>query len=124
MTSSTAVSAKIFCSAVRGADVFQFSSFGVANADKIVDFTRGEDKIELAPAVFTELPAALTADMLVVSNKPKALDADDRLIFQSSSGKLYYDADGSEPGKMQLVVQLMGVKTLDISDFVVAEPAP
>jgi len=103
-----------------GADVFQFDQLGTPDADTISDFKRGLDKIQLDATVFDKLPETLTADMLVVAKKPKAGDDNDFLIFDSASGKLYYDADANGAGKAEMVAMLTGVKTLDISDFVVS----
>lgn len=102
-----------------GADVFRFTDAGAKNADQVTDFVRGLDKIDLvvSGSLFSQLAGGISADMLRVGTKPKAQDANDFLIFDSASGKLYYDADGNGSGKAELVVTLMGVKDLAVSDF-------
>ena len=44
-------------------------------------------------------------------------DADDRLVYDTSSGHLYYDADGSGAGAAQLVANLPAGSTLVASDI-------
>ena len=49
----------------------------------------------------------------------EALEADDFLIFDAGSGKLYYDADGSGAGEAQQIALLDGVTTLSEADFLI-----
>jgi Ca2+-binding RTX toxin-like protein len=102
-----------------GSDVFQFSDVGSKNADQVTDFVRGVDKIDLLASgnLFSQFADGISADMLRVATKAKAQDSNDFLLFDSASGKLYYDADGNGSGKAELIVTLMGVKDFDISDF-------
>lgn len=48
-----------------------------------------------------------------------ALDADDFLIFGTTSGKLYYDGDGSGAGEAQQMALLDGVTTLSETDVLI-----
>lgn len=115
---------KDFLTGGSGKDTFEFSHVGPRNADIVTDFTSGDDKIALDASVFMQLPEVVTEEILVVGNKPKAIDAADRLIFDAASGNLYYDADGSGKGKAQLIAKLSGVKDLEITDFVITDLAP
>ena len=45
-------------------------------------------------------------------------DADDRLVFDTAAGNLYYDVDGSGTGSAVLLVHL-GNSTLDLFDCLV-----
>lgn len=101
-----------------GSDLFQFTHVGVRDADNVTDFSTGVDKIQLDTSVFTQLPGELNASILIESTAPKALEADDRLLFDTASGKLYYDADGNGSGKALLIAKLTGVQDIDINDFV------
>lgn len=89
----------------------------------ITDFVSGTDKIQLDDNYFTALnvPGTLTATSLDVGADSIAANAATRLIFDTTTHTLYYDADGSgsEFGALQLAV-LTGVNTLAASDFVVA----
>lgn len=78
-----------------GADTFLFAStLGGGNVDFITDYTAGTDKIALDDAVFTQLaPGALAAGAFVNGIVPG--DANDRILYNSGTGELFYDADGS-----------------------------
>ena len=78
-----------------GADRFTFQdSLGTGNADHIVDFAAGSDKILLENAVFSQLGVGpLSAGAFVVGTA--AADASDRIIYDAATGNLFYDSDGS-----------------------------
>jgi Ca2+-binding RTX toxin-like protein len=80
-----------------GKDSFVFDT-APAGSDTITDFSRAEgDKIQLSRAVFAGLThlGALTADEFYSANGAQTThDASDRVIYDTASGKLYYDADG------------------------------
>lgn len=106
-----------------GADAFVFDAAGwtAADADRILDFRSGEDAIWLDDAAFAALASdangALAAGQLVLGTR--ALDADDHLVYDQASGRLWYDADGSgrDEGRV-LVAKLGGGKALDADDLV------
>ncbi|WP_246252798.1 beta strand repeat-containing protein [Allomesorhizobium camelthorni] len=80
-----------------GSDTFQFD-FALdssSNVDTILNFSTG-DKIALASSVFSALStgALSNAQFFSGSGANAAQDSDDRIIYDSSSGALYYDADG------------------------------
>ena len=80
-----------------GSDTFIFSSaLGAGNVDTIQDFDARYDSIWLDDAVFGGAPGALAAGAFVIGTA--ASQADDRIIYDPTSHKLYYDADGSGAG--------------------------
>ena len=81
-----------------GNDGFYFENALVpANVDAILDFSALGDTIFLDDAVFTSLaPGALAAGAFVAGNT--ALDADDRILYDATTGEIFYDADGSGGG--------------------------
>ncbi|NMF96070.1 calcium-binding protein [Aromatoleum toluolicum] len=81
-----------------GADVFVFDD--LTGTDTITDFVHGTDEIWIDNSVFTALTTdgALAAGNFVTGAGAVALDADDFLVFDSTSGALYYDADGNAAG--------------------------
>jgi Ca2+-binding RTX toxin-like protein len=83
-----------------GADTFAFTTaLSIDNVDTIATFLSGTDKIALDDAVFAGLaPGALPAGAFVIGSQ--AQDADDRIVFNSTTGQLYFDADGNGAGAM------------------------
>ncbi len=81
-----------------GEDSFRFSTaLGDGNVDRIRDFDVAEDLILLASDIFTEIGelGALAFGAFHRSSAGTAQDADDRIIYDTDSGSLSYDADGS-----------------------------
>ena len=81
-----------------GQDSFVFASaLDGAAADIVADFSSADDTILLDDAVFTGLSlGALNANAFVTGGA--ALDADDRILYDAGTGKLYFDADGNGAG--------------------------
>ncbi|MEQ1955539.1 calcium-binding protein [Mesorhizobium sp. CN2-181] len=104
-----------------GRDFFVFSTaLGVSNVDRLADFSPSDDTIQLGRAVFTALSiGAVSVDAFKdIADGPK--DANDRIIYNSATGILYYDADGSGSayGNVKFAV-LTGGPELTAADFVV-----
>ena len=103
-----------------GADTFAFTSVlrGADNADQILDFLPGTDRIALDDAIFTALTAgALPAGAFAVG--PGAQDADDRIIYDSTTGKLFYDTDGNGAAEQIHFATLNEGHSLSSTDFIV-----
>lgn len=77
-----------------GADLFRFdTNLAPSNIDIITDFEQGVDIIQLSRAVFSTLPlGALAASAFGVGTV--AQNADQRILYDPTTGALYYDADG------------------------------
>lgn len=103
-----------------GADTFVFSTaLGGANVDRISDFAVGVDKIELSSGIFTGLGAgALPASAFVQGTQ--AADGDDRIIYDTSTGNLWFDADGSGSGAAVQFARVASGLNISASDFVVS----
>ncbi|HST37485.1 MAG TPA: calcium-binding protein, partial [Allosphingosinicella sp.] len=102
-----------------GQDNFVFAStLGPNNIDTIADFVVADDTILLDDAVFAALGlGALNPNAFVVG--ATAADADDRIIYNSATGNLFYDADGSGVGAQIQIAALTGNPVLTASDFMV-----
>ncbi|MCJ1960467.1 beta strand repeat-containing protein [Novosphingobium mangrovi (ex Hu et al. 2023)] len=103
-----------------GADMFVLANMpaDATTYDKIKDFDALDgDVIALEGTVFTALGLAVEAGEIVMGTE--AIEADDFLIFDAGSGKLYYDADGSGAGEAQQIALLDGVTTLSEADILI-----
>jgi Ca2+-binding RTX toxin-like protein len=103
----------------KGKDTFVFNTRSPASHyDKLADFSSKDDTIKLENAVFTKLKAG-TLKSSAFWKGAKAHDKDDRIIYDSSKGKIYYDADGTGSSKQVLVATVKAKTALYASDFVV-----
>ena len=107
-----------------GADDFLFTAIGAANADNIRDFSSGTDDIVLDASVMTALGAEgefSAGDIRFRSGAglTSGQDADDRVIYNTTTRQLFYDADGSGTGAAQLIATLQSGATLVATDIVV-----
>jgi hypothetical protein len=80
-----------------GKDTFVFATAPSAgNIDTIVDFNAADDRFLLSDSVFTALSVGtLSAAAFRANTTGKAGDASDRIIYETDTGKLFYDADGT-----------------------------
>jgi Ca2+-binding RTX toxin-like protein len=104
-----------------GNDSFAFSTAlnATTNTDIIADFSTGLDSIVLSNAVFTALGAAGSLNASYFHAGTSALDADDHIIFDVSTGALYYDPDGMGGADQVLFATLAGASALAASDIAV-----
>ena len=78
-----------------GADTFAFTTaLGGGNIDEIVDFSVADDTIRLDNDVFTGLAAGALGSG-AFNTGATASQADDRIIYNSATGALLFDADGA-----------------------------
>lgn len=103
-----------------GSDRFVFTTkLGASNVDTLSDFTSGTDEIALKASIFKKLKGDTDlADNLV--NGTAALDSNDYLLYDSATGTLYYDADGSGVKSQAVAVTVIGsAPALSATDVVV-----
>jgi Ca2+-binding RTX toxin-like protein len=104
-----------------GADTFVFDTAlnAKTNVDTITDFVVVDDTIRVENDVFTTVgkAGALASGLFHIG--ATAHDADDRIIYDSGSGNLYYDADGTGSGASVLFAKLGSGLTLTSADFVI-----
>jgi Ca2+-binding RTX toxin-like protein len=108
-----------------GHDNFLFNSAlnAVSNVDHIVDFTAVDDTIVLDQTIFAAVATGTLAASAFFSGTA-AHDADDRIIYDSATGKIYYDADGNGAGAKLLFAQVTAGSLLTNADFSVVSSAP
>ena len=105
-----------------GRDRFHFGDRldAATNVDTILDFQKGIDRIELDDSVFAGLDLGkLDASAFVANATGVATSADQRVIYDTDSGQLFYDADGSLGGAAVLFGIVTGHPPLTGADFVV-----
>lgn len=105
-----------------GNDKFVFSTALVAtNADTITDFSHNHDKLVLALArVGSFIGTSLDKDEFY--SKPGAThakDAEDRVIYNESTGQLYVDTDGKGGAAAVLFAVIDNHASLDRGDFLI-----
>jgi len=110
-----------------GRDTFLFNTAPTTNVDKITDFVVIDDTIQLENAIFTSLINNVFSTVLPVTSLrsgvgvTSAADTDDFVIYNTSTGALYYDAGGNTAGSAAaLQIALLGANlALTNADFVV-----
>ena len=112
-----------------GQDTFLFAvAPGAANADLVSDFVSGTDKLAFDNSVFTALGtaggfAAGDGRFAAGAGFTAGRDASDRLIYNTTTGQLFYDADGTGAGASQLVATLQGAPAITATDIIVTGSA-
>ena len=107
-----------------GADRFIAARPGVTDADLITDFVSGADRLVLNPTLHAGVGSS--GDFTggderfhSAAGATTALEADDRVIYNLSTGELYYDPDGTGAAAAQLMATLQGAPALVSTDFTV-----
>lgn len=104
-----------------GVDTFLFDSDTIAaNIDKITDFSAADDTIYLDHAVFAGVSLGAQAGVVFASNATGlAGDATDRIIYQTTTGNVYFDADGLGGAAGVQIATLTAGLALSATDFYV-----
>ncbi len=108
-----------------GADRFRFDTYpnATTNKDIVVDFVSGTDLLEFKVSVFTTLGLAGPLTEAKFWSGPgvvKGHDTTDRILYDTTTGTLYYDPDGSGSATA-IPVAVIGVNQhplLTLADFI------
>ena len=101
-----------------GADIFQFSTaLGGGNVDAISDFD-ADDTIQLSHGIFGAIGFGTLSSGAFVAGTA-AGDADDRILYDSATGQIFYDADGNSGGAAVLFATVTAGTVITASDFFV-----
>ncbi|MHC2491648.1 Ca2+-binding RTX toxin-like protein [Sinorhizobium meliloti] len=104
-----------------GADIFQFDfALGAGNVDTVLDFTAG-DRLFLSKSIFTSLSGGTLAatQFYAAADATAAQNANQKIIYDTTSGALYYDADGSLSGHTAVQFAVLSTHPgLTAGDFV------
>jgi len=104
-----------------GVDYFVFNTAPnyTTNRDFLTDFVHGGDKLWMENSVFTKLGAAGALNGGFFRIGAAAADADDYLVYNNTTGNLYYDSNGNGAGGAILFATLTTKPVLSAGDFVV-----
>lgn len=107
-----------------GRDTFIFDSkLSSANIDKITDFSSVDDVIHLEnTGIFTALGSArgtLSAAKFWSSTTGKAHDTNDRILYNTRTGELFYDPDGTGRQAAVEFANLTNKAKITAADFVI-----
>jgi Ca2+-binding RTX toxin-like protein len=102
-----------------GVDVFRFSSTlnATTNVDRITDFTAADDRFLLDDAVFAGIGAVGRIASANFRLAAAAGDASDRVIYNSATGQLSFDADGNGAGAAVLFATVTAGATISFDDI-------
>lgn len=105
-----------------GIDTFVFDSAlnEVTNVDTVTDFVSASDVFELHLDIFTALQSTdgkLDADNFVSGASAVATTADEHIILDTTTGSLYYDADGAGGAAHVEFARLTGAHVAVATDF-------
>jgi Ca2+-binding RTX toxin-like protein len=107
-----------------GADRFVFDTAldSTANVDTIVDFTADQDEIVLHNSIFKALveEGTLSAVNFHAGSTGMAADDNDYILYNTTTGALLYDADGSGQGVAVEFAVLSNKPQINEKDFVIA----
>jgi Ca2+-binding RTX toxin-like protein len=105
-----------------GADRFVFAAplSASTNVDSVTDFTPGTDTLALSDVIFPTLAKGpLAAGALVSSGAPVGADANDRILYNTTTGVVSYDPDGSGPASATAFATLSNHPALTAADIYV-----
>ena len=106
-----------------GSDTFFLSVMPVAakHVLSITDFNPAQDHIALSVAAYPAFAGStmISPARFIASTKPVARSPNENLLYDTDSGKLFVDADGSGKKAPMLVATLTGLPELSASDFVI-----
>ncbi|WP_428663882.1 hypothetical protein [Reyranella sp.] len=105
-----------------GADIFVFgSSLHAPIVDTITDFNVAADTIRLDNAVFDTIvgTGTLSLAQFTANASGTAQDASDRIIYETDTGKLFFDSNGSAAGGSIQFAKLGAGLALTNADFVI-----
>jgi serralysin len=108
----------------QGNDIFVFDNAPLAaNADTITDFANvvgsNNDFFQLYKAVFAGLGATGAMNAALFFAGAAAHDANDRIVYNQTTGVLFYDNNGNAAGGVFQIATLTNKPTLTAADFTV-----
>ena len=101
-----------------GADIFVFdAALGASNVDEIEDFDPAEDGVRLSREIFPALHSDGTLAAGAFHAGTAAADGEDRIVYDSATGRIFYDPDGSGAAEAVLFATVSPGTALTHLDF-------
>ena len=101
-----------------GIDVFLFTgAIGQSNIDTVTDFEVGEDGIILDMNIFSAIASEGVLAESAFRIGSSATSASHRIIYNSSNGNLFYDADGNGSGEAVLFANIGAGQDITANSF-------
>jgi len=102
-----------------GLDVFFFNTRPDGNYDEITDFIVADDTIRLDDAAFAGLATGALAAAFAANTSGLATTAAHRIVYETDTGALFFDADGNGAGARVQFAALDAGLALTAADFFV-----
>ena len=101
--------------------MFNTALNAATNVDQITDYNVAADTIVLDHTIFTTIvgTGTLTAAQFVANTAGTAQDASDRIVYETDTGKLFYDSNGNAAGGETQFAQLAAGLALTNNDFLI-----
>lgn len=107
-----------------GSDRFVFNAAldAASNVDRISDFDVAADTFVLDRSVFSTIvgTGTLSARQFVATATGMAQDADDRIVYETDTGRLFFDSNGNAAGGRVLFAVVSPDLAITNSDFLIA----
>jgi Ca2+-binding RTX toxin-like protein len=106
-----------------GKDRFVFdAALGASNVDRITGFKAADDTMALEKDIFTKLGsvgATIGGNAFWANTTGKAHDGTDRIIYDTKTGRLFYDSNGNASGGATQIALLDKGLSLTEKDFLI-----
>jgi Ca2+-binding RTX toxin-like protein len=104
-----------------GADAFRFRTTldRTLNVDRISDFVSVDDRFLLDDAVFTGIGAVGALSSAAFRLGTSAGDTSDRIVYDRTTGQLFFDADGTGAKAAVLFATVVAGTSIGVGDFFV-----
>ena len=102
-----------------GRDLFIFDTAPATGVDRILDFSVVDDTIQLDDAAFAGIGRLGRLSSSAFHMGATAADASDRILYDSATGNLFFDVDGTGAAAPLLIAEMSGGLALTYADFVV-----
>lgn len=89
------------------------------NVDRITGFVAADDTIQIDDAVFAGIGPTGVLGATAFRAGTAAGDANDRIVYDSATGRLWFDADGTGAGTAVLFATLTAGTALSAADFMI-----